>query len=211
MSQYKDIRSNYNKFELLEENCHQSPFIQFKTWFDEAISFDMPDTNAMVLSTASQSGKVSSRVVLLKDLDDKGLVFFTNYKSKKGQDLDENPNASLLFFWHHLERQIRIEGKVEKISEEESQIYFNSRPIESQLGAWASKQSEILEDRNILVDRFIKYQSKYENNVPLPEFWGGYRLIPEYFEFWQGRPSRLHDRITYEIIDNSWKLSRLFP
>jgi pyridoxamine 5'-phosphate oxidase len=188
-----------------------NPFIQFEKWFDEAIKAEMLEPNAMVLSTVSNENKPSSRVLLLKKLDDKGFIFFTNYESRKGNEIANNPNASLLFYWDQLERQIRIEGIIEKITFEESDDYFQTRPYTSRIGAWASKQSQLLKSRTILVKDAAFLMAKYKTHVPLPPFWGGYRLIPTAIEFWQGRDSRLHDRIKYELIENEWQICRLYP
>jgi pyridoxamine 5'-phosphate oxidase len=181
-------------------------------WLDEALHSKVIDPNAMTVATVDDSRRPTSRVVLLKGFAADGFVFFTNYDSKKAADLDSNPNISLHFFWPDLERQIIISGIAEKTSREESEKYFASRPRDSQLGAWASKQSSVLKDRKELENRFAVVNEQFEgNDIPCPTFWGGYRVTPNRFEFWQGRASRLHDRICYERHDNNWKISRLSP
>jgi len=206
-----NLRKDYTKDTFNEKTALKNPFEQFKTWFDDAVNFPMMEPNAMALSTVSSDGRPSSRIVLLKRYDENGFVFFTNYESRKGRELETNPYASLLFYWDRLERQIRIEGITEKISSEESDDYFQSRPYESRLGAWASKQSEVLPSRFTLIRELAKLLVKYPAKVPLPPFWGGYRLKPDMFEFWQGRPSRLHDRIRYSNRGGLWIIERLYP
>ena len=206
-----DLRRDYGKTAFNEDVAEESPFEQFGIWFEDAVKLDFLDVNAMIVSTASKYGIPSSRVVLLKSWNEIGFVFFTNYESRKGHDLAENPHASILFFWDKLERQIRIDGIIEKISEEESYNYFKTRPYESRLGAWASHQSEVLKSRFTLLREVTKLMTKYPVEVPLPPYWGGYRLIPNVFEFWQGRPSRLHDRIRYRKDQNNWIKDRLSP
>lgn len=207
-----NIRREWSSRKLDESNVSSNPFGQFSEWMREAIDADILDPNAMTLATADKSGVPSARIVLLKSIDEKGLVFYTNYESKKAKDLLENPRASVVLFWKELERQIRVIGTVEKISQKESEEYFTTRPYESQIGAWASKQSSELKGRELLEKKFAEIKSKYpEGKVPLPEFWGGFRIIPEQFEFWQGRPSRLHDRIAYFKENGKWKIIRLAP
>ncbi len=197
---------------LTEKNAKESPFEQFKVWFGVAQERNVPQTNAMTLATATPDGIPSARVVLLKGVDDRGFSFFTNFESRKGQQLSVNPHAALLFFWPPLERQVRIEGNVERLSRAESYDYFSSRPRLSRIGAWASRQSEIIEDRKFLERRVKEFQKRFEGtDVPLPEFWGGFRLVPEHFEFWQSRPNRLHDRIVYRKVNDGWKIFRLSP
>jgi pyridoxamine 5'-phosphate oxidase len=209
---YADQRIEYISKEFDIKDTDINPFTQFEKWYAEAMNIDPQDTNAFVLSTSSKEGKPSSRIMLLKGVDDKGFVFYTNYLGRKSKELIENPNASILFFFKELHRQIRIEGSIEKVSKEESAEYFHSRPVESQVGAWASIQSSKIESRKALEEKFAKYDKEFEGKeVPLPDYWGGFRLIPEYFEFWQGRESRLHDRISYEKVNNDWLLSRLSP
>ncbi|MCX6147951.1 MAG: pyridoxamine 5'-phosphate oxidase [Candidatus Kapabacteria bacterium] len=210
-NEYSHIRRDYSKSELNESNVNDNPFLQFKDWFDLAIDSNFTDPNAMTLATSSFDGKPSARIVLLKEFNENGFVFFTNYLSKKGMNLNENPFACLLFFWDKLERQIRIEGEVFKISIEDSKEYFDSRPRESRVGAWASKQSHKSNGREEIETRFSNYNSKFGEDVPLPDSWGGYILKPTYFEFWQGRTSRLHDRITYNFENENWKIGRLYP
>ncbi len=212
MNNLEDIRRDYRKYKLDEDSVNQNPISQFNLWMENAVSSELIEPTAFVLSTVNKDSKPSSRVLLLKGIDDKGLIFYTNYESRKGTELAENPNAAMLFFWDILERQVRIEGQVEKLSYEESEQYFKSRPYTSRLGAWASKQSQVLKSRFTLMRKVAMLMMKYPVNVPLPEFWGGYRLIPEYFEFWQGRESRLHDRIRYyNQTDGIWQIDRLSP
>lgn len=207
-----NLRKNYSLNELDETSVDASPFKQFNRWFEEALSSELPEPNAMTLATATLRGKPSARTVLLKSFDESGFIFFTNYGSRKGLEIFENPNAALLFFWVELERQIRIEGKIEKISVEESLEYFRSRPHESQIGAWCSPQSSVIPNRKFLEERFAKLILEFAvGNVPLPNSWGGYKVIPDAFEFWQGRESRLHDRIFYSLADDKWEISRLAP
>jgi len=205
-------RNTYSLKELSEESVSSNPIEQFTIWMNEAIESKLLEPNAMILATASKKGIPSARTVLLKGFDEKGFVFYTNYKSSKARDLDENPNAALLFLWAELERQIRISGKVVQVSREVSENYFHSRSREHQLGAWASWQSRVLENRNELEKRFEEMKKRFEDKeIPLPPFWGGYRVIPNRIEFWQGRESRLHDRICYTLIDGKWKIERLSP
>jgi len=205
-----NLRKNYEKGELIENKINSNPFKQFEIWFEDVLNHKIYEPNAMILAT-SYENKPSARVVLLKGFDETGFKFYTNYNSRKGKQLSLNPNAALLFYWMELERQVRIEGKIEKLSREESLIYFNSRPLESRLGALASNQSEVIPDRTFLEKKYSEVKEKYGDNPPMPENWGGYKLIPELFEFWQGRPNRLHDRIVYEKISESWKIYRLSP
>jgi pyridoxamine 5'-phosphate oxidase len=208
-----DLREDYRLKSLDFTDVTTHPFSQFETWFQEAITAQILEPNAMILATVAD-GKPSARVVLLKGLTSEGFVFFTNYTSRKGVELAENPNAALCFNWLDLQRQIRIEGVVEKISEEESDAYFNSRPFSSRIGAWASPQSQIIPNRSILEENVVKLTQKYENTegVPRPEHWGGYILFPTLIEFWQGRSSRLHDRIRYDKTEKGdWEMVRLAP
>lgn len=206
----QDVRHDYSKFKLDEDSIEKDPFRQFKLWMQDAMAGDFPDPNAMVVSTCSNS-RPSSRVVLLKSYDERGFVFYTNYESKKGLDIAANPNIAAIFFWDKFERQIRIEGRAEKISPEESFEYYKTRPYASRLGAWASKQSQPLSSRFKLMREVAKLMARYPVNVPLPPFWGGYRIVPDYFEFWQGRPSRLHDRFAYTHESGEWRAERLSP
>jgi pyridoxamine 5'-phosphate oxidase len=207
----KDIRKNYELDQLLESNIDKDPFIQFQKWFDLVIENKLLEPNAMSLATAAKSGIPSVRAVLLKGFDKTGFTFFSNYSSRKGKELSENPFASILFLWLEFERQVRIEGKVVKISEKESEEYFNIRPLKSRIGALTSNQSEVVPDRNYLENKFIELEKKFGDNPPKPKYWGGYKLIPSKFEFWQGRRDRLHDRICYETKDNGWIIYRLSP
>lgn len=208
-----DLRKDYTLQGLSETDVDPNPFIQFKLWFDQALSAQQVEPNAMTIATATPDGVPSARMVLLKGFDERGFVFYTNYNSQKGQELAENPQAALVFWWAELERQVRICGHVEKVSENESDKYFHSRPLNSQLGAWASNQSEVIESRQFLEQRMQEFQTKYENQeVKRPLHWGGLRVIPKEIEFWQGRSNRLHDRLRYSLLDNgSWKIERLSP
>lgn len=197
---------------LDEHKVHPNPLQQFSVWFNEALQSQIPEPNAMTLATASADGIPTARIVLLKGADDIGFVFYTNYNSAKAADMADNPHASLLFFWVELQRQIRIDGVVHKVSREESEAYFTSRPEGSKIGAWASKQSAVIENRAALESQFAIAEEKFANsNVPTPEFWGGYRVVPTTIEFWQGRENRLHDRIQYQRVDNEWTICRLQP
>lgn len=205
------MRRDYKKGNFNENLAADNPFRQFEIWFQDVLDAKILEPTAMTVATCSKDAKPSLRVVLLKKADDKGFVFYSNYESHKGKELEENPNAAILFHWDFLERQIRIEGKVEKVSKEESEEYYKSRPYESRIGAWASKQSQVLSSRMSLMKDVALLMAKYPKEVPLPPFWGGYRLIPDYFEFWQGRESRLHDRICYKLKNNSWTKYRIYP
>ncbi|MCB0727587.1 MAG: pyridoxamine 5'-phosphate oxidase [Ignavibacteriae bacterium] len=209
------IRKDYvfnEKNELSESLISKDPFTLFTEWFDKALESDPSEANAMSLATSTRDGKPSVRTVLLKGYDKNGFLFFTNYNSRKGQELEENPFASLLFFWKSLERQIRISGKTEKVSRKDSEIYFHSRPYDSQIAALSSDQSSVIPDRKFLDEKFISLKEKYNGSeIPLPDFWGGYRLIPDNIEFWQGRQNRLHDRILFTRENNGWKSERLSP
>ncbi len=206
-----DLRRDYSLRELDEATISPDPFDQFSSWFDDASNSAVIEPNAMTLSTVGANNTPLSRVVLLKGFDRDGFVFFTNYESKKGSDLLTNPNACLHFFWPDLERQIIISGTAEKTSREESQVYFDSRPVSSRIGAWTSHQSTVIASRSVLEKREAELKLEFGENVPLPSFWGGFRITPIRFEFWQGRPSRLHDRIVYDQIENEWAISRLSP
>jgi pyridoxamine 5'-phosphate oxidase len=208
-----DLRREYTQRGLREEDLALDPFTQFGAWFNEVAQADIREPNAMTLATATPDGRPSARMVLLKGVDARGFSFFTNYESRKGGELDANPRAALVFFWVQLERQVRVEGRVERLSAEESDAYFASRPEGSQLGAWASKQSAVLPDRGPLEARYEELRAQYEGlEIPRPPFWGGFRVVPETVEFWQGRVNRLHDRLRYRRQDDdSWVIERLSP
>lgn len=207
------IRREYQLQSLSETDVKANPFAQFTKWWDDAIRSQIDEVNAMTLATADKNAMPSARIVLLKEFSEKGFVFFTNYTSHKGRELEENPNACLVFFWKELERQVRITGGVKKISAAESDAYFVSRPEGSRIGAWASPQSSIIDSRNIIEERLTEYQQKFAGGkITRPPHWGGYIVIPVVIEFWQGRPNRLHDRIQYKLINNTeWKIQRLAP
>lgn len=213
MSSIADIRRDYSLKTLLETEVADNPFLQFGDWWQQAVESEIDEVNAMTLATASLEGVPSARIVLLKGYDEKGFVFFTNYESAKGRELAENPKASLLFFWKELERQVRITGLVEKLSAAENDDYFLSRPTGSQIGAWASPQSHIIENRSWLERRVEELNEKFKTEqLTRPPHWGGYRVKPVIIEFWQGRSSRLHDRLQYTLQDDgSWKIERLAP
>lgn len=213
MSSIADIRKDYSLKTLNEGEVADSPFLQFADWWQQAIESEIDEVNAMTLATASLEAVPSARIVLLKGYDEKGFVFYTNYESAKGRELAENPKASLLFFWKELERQIRITGIVEKVSAAESDEYFLSRPTGSQIGAWASPQSHVIENRSWLEKQVKMLEEKFSTEaVTRPSHWGGYRVKPVIIEFWQGRSSRLHDRLQYSLQENgTWKIERLAP
>ena len=212
-STIQNLRKDYSSESLSEEDVLENPYLQFEKWFKEALNAEISEPNAMTIATASKEGIPSARIVLLKEFTLDGFVFYTNYNSQKGKELESNPYASLVFFWVDLERQIRIEGVVEKVSEEESSSYFYSRPKGSQLGALTSPQSQTIPNRKFLEDKLVELEEEYlVKDIPKPEHWGGYRVIPNRIEFWQGRSSRLHDRIVYiQSKDNTWKFERLAP
>ncbi|MBI3509895.1 MAG: pyridoxamine 5'-phosphate oxidase [Bacteroidetes bacterium] len=206
------LRTEYSHASLDESMVEKDPVRQFEKWFREAMDANVTDPIAMTLATAGKDMRPSARVVLLRDFSAKGFSFFTNYKSAKGKDIDENPFACLNFFWPELQRQVRIEGRIEKINEKDSEEYFSTRPLESRIGAWTSPQSEIIPDRKWLEEELNKQKKNFEGkNVHRPEFWGGYVLMPDEIEFWQGRESRLHDRICYVHANGGWKIMRKAP
>jgi len=206
-----DLRKSYEKAELSEQASHAQPLHQFEQWFNEALKSEVPEPNAMTVATVSSDMRPSTRVVLIKDFDERGIVWYTNYSSRKGQELAGNPFAALQFHWVELERVVRIEGRVEKVSVEESDAYFKSRPLDSRIGAWASPQSQVIDSRTVLVANAAKYGAQFLLQPPRPPHWGGYRLVPERWEFWQGRKSRLHDRLRYRIEAGQWVRERLAP
>lgn len=207
-----DLRREYTQMALSKKDVHKDPFKQFNQWFEEALKADVRDPTAFNLSTADKKGEISSRIVLLKHFNKEGFVFYTNYLSRKANHISENQYVALLFFWPELERQIRIEGKAEKLPGHLSDKYFDSRPENSRIGAWASEQSREIPDRKYLEQQKLKIEEKFHHKkIFRPEFWGGYLVKPHRFEFWQGRESRLHDRIEYLSLDKSWKIKRLAP
>jgi len=206
-----DLRKDYKLASLSEDDVDSSPFVQFEAWFKDATAAAVPEPNAMTLATANHAGKPSARIVLIKDFDQRGATFFTNYQSRKGEDLLANPSAALLFFWPELERQIRIEGRVERVDAAESDAYYAIRPLASRIGAWASPQSRVIASREELAARVASFSEQYGEAPVRPPHWGGYRLVPDLFEFWQGRASRLHDRIAYRLADAAWRIERLAP
>lgn len=214
MTTLADLRTNYSRASLDAADVNPNPFVQFDVWFKEALDAQLPEPNTMTLATVDESGRPSARIVLIKGADERGFVFFTNYESRKGRELAHNPNAALLFYWIELERQVRVEGRIEKTSEEESDRYFASRPLGSRIGAWASEQSAVIESRALLEAREKEIGARFGENPPRPPHWGGYRLVPSSIEFWQGRPSRLHDRLLYTrdaASASGWKIAHLAP
>jgi len=206
-----DLRKSYEKAELSEQESPSDPMLLFEKWLHEAVQAEIPEPNAMTLATVSKENRPSTRPVLIKGCDERGIVWYTNYESRKGLELAGNPCAALQFHWVELERVVRIEGSVEKISDRESDEYFGSRPFDHRIGAWASPQSKIITDRSVIEKAASKYLAEYPKDPPRPKYWGGYRLMPELWEFWQGRKSRLHDRLRYQKEAGGWKRERLAP
>jgi len=207
-----DLRRDYTRDGLTEAQAPADPHMLFATWFAQAVEIETTEANAMMLATVDADGQPHLRTLLLKGFDERGFVFFSNYQSAKGEQLSAQPRAAMSFWWHDLERQIRIEGQVEQVSPEESDAYFHSRPMGSRLGAWASPQSEVIAGREVLEDRLAALETQYaELQPPRPPHWGGYRVIPTLIEFWQGRSSRLHDRLRYRLEAGQWVLERLAP
>ncbi|TKC10279.1 pyridoxamine 5'-phosphate oxidase [Pedobacter polaris] len=208
----QSLRQDYRSAELSEKDADKSPIKQFEKWFTAAIDAQLYEPNVMTLATADKSGKPNARIVLLKGFDENGFSFYTNYLSQKGKEIKKNPQACLVFFWAELERQVRIEGKIEKLSKEASEKYFHSRPVESQIGAIVSPQSQIITNRQLLETKVKELTAQYEGKtIPKPAHWGGYIVKPTSIEFWQGRTSRLHDRIKYDLINGKWQTNRLAP
>jgi pyridoxamine 5'-phosphate oxidase len=211
MDSIAQLRKNYTFGQLSETEVPHNPLVLFQLWFDQAVKAQCPEPNSMTLATADQAGNPSARIVLLKGADQNGFTFFTNYESQKGRELAIRPQAALLFHWHELERQVRIKGLVERVSAAESDEYFHSRPAASRIGAWASPQSSAIPSREFLEEAEKRYQAEFGDAPPRPAHWGGYCLKPTEIEFWQGRPSRLHDRIHYQLDAANWKIERLAP
>jgi pyridoxamine 5'-phosphate oxidase len=213
LTDLESIRKNYRLQSLFEKDVDADPIKQFEIWWGQALQSGIDEPNAMTVATSSASGKPSARIMLLKAIKNNGFVFFSNYQSRKGKQIDDNPFVSLVFFWKELERQVRIEGVIKKISEQESDEYFSKRPLESRIGAWSSPQSEVIKSRDVLEKNVSEYTNKFgSQNIPRPPHWGGYIVNPMLIEFWQGRPGRLHDRLQYTISQSTtWKIERLAP
>lgn len=211
MDKLSDLRKSYERDELDEQQAAPEPLRQFRLWFQEALDARIPEPNAMTLATVGADGRPSTRIVLVKDIEDRGLVWYTNYDSRKGQELERHPFAALQFHWVEMERVVRIEGRVEKVDGAQSDAYYQSRPLDSRLGAWASPQSQVISSRAVLVANAAKAAAQHGLNPARPPHWGGFRLVPERWEFWQGRKSRLHDRLVYRLDGGSWVRERLAP
>jgi len=212
MLKINELRREYSLKSLDMKDLNLNPYMQFKQWFQEAVQSQIPEVNAMALATASPQGRPSCRMVLLKKMDEHGFVFFTNTQSRKGRDLAAHPYACATFYWREIERQVILDGPIEQLSRKDAKAYFASRPRGSQLGAWASHQDQPLASRDELESAYRHYAEKYaEGPIPMPSYWGGYRLKPDRFEFWQGRADRLHDRFQYLLINDAWKIDRLAP
>lgn len=206
------IRTDYSLAELNEQTVGDDPVVFFNKWFDDALNAQAEEVNAMVMASVDKDHKPHARIVLLKGVEDNGFIFFTNYNSAKGTEVSANDHVALVFFWKELERQVRIEGTISKIAKADSEAYFKSRPVGSQIGAWSSPQSSVIKDRSVLEENYKNYTEQYGENVPLPPHWGGYKVSPQRIEFWQGRPSRMHDRISFTLGDNGeWSKCRLAP
>jgi pyridoxamine 5'-phosphate oxidase len=211
MKSIADIRKDYMLQSLLEQDVLPNPIDQFQRWWDEAMASNIDEVNAMTLATSTQDGHPSARIVLLKGFTHDGFIFFTNYLSDKGTQLEKNPHAALCFYWKELERQVRIEGTVKRVDEKDSDAYFNSRPAGSRIGAWASPQSTPIAGRHVIEQNVLEYQEQFKENIPRPPHWGGYIVTPVRMEYWQGRSSRLHDRILFTLLGEEWKIERLAP
>lgn len=209
----EDLRENYTFAGLNEQDCDPNPIVQFERWFKQAQEAGLKEPNAMTLATATADGRPSARIVLLKEVSDLGFIFYTNYGSRKAQEFERNALAALTFYWAELERQVRVEGRVEKVDRAKSEAYFRRRPRGSKIGAWVSRQSNMVDSRATLEARLNELEAKFagQDDVPAPDFWGGFIVLPEMFEFWQGRPNRLHDRIVYRRSEFGWTLERLWP
>ncbi len=210
-SRLADLRKSYERAELDEAVAALRPLMQFETWLQQAIEAQLPEPNAMTRATGGADGRPSTRIVLIKGVDERGLSWYTNFNSRKGQELAANPVAALQFHWVELERVVRIEGRVERVDDAEADAYFASRPLDSRIGAWASPQSQVISSRAVLVAQAARYAAQFALSPPRPPHWGGYRLVPDGWEFWQGRKSRLHDRLRYKLVDGHWQRERLAP